>query len=149
MRRRERANAFCEAIRALDATDLPANSVRESLIPSIQNLLKDHDALDPAHKEALEIIMKERSGGNFEAISKVMGAHLGLASSVTSLFGEGGLLGKRESTDQPVEPVDLPTPALSPPPAVEDTRFRRIMRAGFTEMLLGKSRSQDDSTQHQ
>nr|CAD1834951.1 unnamed protein product [Ananas comosus var. bracteatus] len=72
-RRRERANAFCEAIRALDATDLPATSIRDFLLPSIQNLLKDTDALDPAHKEALEVIMRERSGGTFESISKVMG----------------------------------------------------------------------------
>ena len=80
-----------------DCSDLPASSVRDFLLPAIQNLLKDHDSLDPAHKEALEIIMKERSGGTFETISKVMGAHLGIASSVTSLFGDGGLLGKKES----------------------------------------------------
>ncbi|GMH04326.1 hypothetical protein Nepgr_006165 [Nepenthes gracilis] len=99
MRRRERSNAFCEAIRALDATDLPATSVREFLVPAIQNLLKDFDALDPAHKEALEIIVKERSGGTFETISKAMGAHLGIASSVTSLFSEGGdAFGEREDS---------------------------------------------------
>ncbi|KAF2313817.1 hypothetical protein GH714_013621 [Hevea brasiliensis] len=99
LRCRERANAFCESIRALDATDLSATSVREFLLPAITNLLKDPDALDPAHKEALEIIMKERSGGTFETISKVMGAHLGIASSVTSFFGESGLLGKKEAPD--------------------------------------------------
>ncbi|KAF2295336.1 hypothetical protein GH714_032600 [Hevea brasiliensis] len=105
MHRRERANAFCESIRALDATDLSATSVREFLIPAITNLLKDPDALDPAHKEAIEIIVKERSGGTFETISKVMGAHLGIASSVTSFFGEGGLLGKKEAADhQPPKP---------------------------------------------
>ncbi|CAA0817266.1 HEAT repeat-containing protein [Striga hermonthica] len=70
-RRRERANAFCETIRALDATDLPASSIRDYLLPAIQNLMKDTDALDPAHKEALEIILKERSGGTFETISKL------------------------------------------------------------------------------
>ncbi|KAF9593650.1 hypothetical protein IFM89_024467 [Coptis chinensis] len=125
MRRRDRANAFCESIRALDATDLPATSVREFLLPTIHNLLKDSDSLDPAHKEALEIIMKERSGGTFEAISKVMGmsAHLGLPTSVSSFFGEGGLLGKRESGDSlPSESVESPKPD-SPAP-VEDTRFR-------------------------
>ncbi|KAK1576809.1 hypothetical protein Q3G72_016663 [Acer saccharum] len=139
MRRRERANAFCESIRALDATDLSANSVRDFLLPTIQNLLKDQDALDPAHKEALEIIMKERSGGTFEAISKVMGmgAHLGIASSMTSFFGEGGILGKKESVEAPPpEPVEIQVP--SPPPQVEDTRFRRIMRGNFSDMLKGK-----------
>ncbi|XP_022992815.1 lisH domain and HEAT repeat-containing protein KIAA1468-like [Cucurbita maxima] len=145
MRRRERADAFCEAIRALDATDLSATSIRELFLPSIQNLLKDLDALDPAHKEALEIILKERSGGTFETIGKVMGAHLGIASSVSSFFGgDGGLLGKKETLEpSPSEPVEPPNPVL-PPPA-EDTRFRRIMRGGFTDMLRGKVKSQDDS----
>lgn len=136
MRRRERVNAFCEAIRALDATDLSANSVRELLLPSIQNLLKDTDALDPAHKEALEVIMKERSGGALEAIGKVMGAHLGIASSMTSFFGDGGLLGKKESGEQPQqsqEQIESPNPSSQPPG--EDTRFRRIMRGNFTDML--------------
>ncbi|CBI33620.3 unnamed protein product, partial [Vitis vinifera] len=144
MRRRERANAFCESIRALDATDLPATSVRELLLPAIQNLLKDLDALDPAHKEALEIILKERSGGTLEAISKVMGAHLGIASSVTSLFGEGGLLGKKDSGDPPPEPVE--SPRAVPPPPAEDTRFMRIMRGNFTDMLRSKAKNQEDTS---
>ncbi|PQQ12717.1 lisH domain and HEAT repeat-containing protein isoform X2 [Prunus yedoensis var. nudiflora] len=139
MRRRERANAFCEAIRALDATDVSANSVRDFLLPAIQNLLRDYDALDPAHKEALEIIMKERSGGTFDTISKVMGA--GLASSVTSFFGEGGLLGKKENAELSPEPVESPKAAPMPP--VEDTRLRRIMRGHFTDMLRGKAKGDE------
>ncbi|CAN8300117.1 unnamed protein product [Cochlearia groenlandica] len=150
-RRRERANAFCEAIRALDATDLSQTSVREYLLTAIQNLLKDQDALDPAHKEALEIILKERSGGTLEAIGKAMGAHLGIASSVTSLFGEGGLLGKKEATETttaiaPSSPTlqgpDSPKAAAA---AIEDTRFRRIMRGNFTEMLRSKAKNQDET----
>ncbi|CAI8613407.1 unnamed protein product [Vicia faba] len=142
-RRRERADAFCEAIRALDATDLPVNSVRDFFLPAIQNLLKDLDALDPAHKEALEIIMKERSGGTFETISKVMGAaHLALPTSVSNIFGEGGLLGKKETTDSPTEAVASPKTAT--PPAVEDTRFRRIMMGNFSDMLRGKAKAQED-----
>ncbi|KAM7267848.1 hypothetical protein ACFE04_010014 [Oxalis oulophora] len=143
-RRRERVNALCEAIRALDATDLSANSVREYLLPAMQNLIKDQDALDPAHKEALEIILKERSGGTFDSISKVMGAHLGLPSSVTSFFGDTGLLGKKESAEsspalglEPVPPsqtVESPRSSAPPQPA-EDTRFMRIMRGNFTDML--------------
>ncbi|KAL3525488.1 hypothetical protein ACH5RR_013860 [Cinchona calisaya] len=144
MVRRERTNAFCEAIRALDATDLPASSVRDFLLPGIQNLLKDTDALDPAHKEALEIIMKERSGGTLDTISKVMGAHLGIASSVSSFFGESGLLGKRETGDQA-----LPSPEPVPPSPVEDTRLRRIMRGGFTDMLRGKTKGSDDTPHSQ
>ncbi|TQE10509.1 hypothetical protein C1H46_003847 [Malus baccata] len=144
MRRRERANAFCEAIRALDATDISATSVRDFLMPAIQNLLRDTDALDPAHKEALEIIMKERSGGTFDTISKVMGA--GLASSVSSFFGEGGLLGKKESPEPPPEPVESPKAAPSPP--AEDTRLRRIMRGNFTDMLRGKAKGPEE-TQNQ
>ncbi|ESQ41607.1 hypothetical protein EUTSA_v10012470mg [Eutrema salsugineum] len=150
IRRRERANAFCEAIRALDATDLSQTSVREYLLPTIQNLLKDPEALDPAHKEALEIILKERSGGTLEAIGKAMGAHLGIASSVTSLFGEGGLLGKKEATETTT--VAPSSPTLQGPdspkavaPATEDTRFRRIMRGNFTEMLRSKAKNQDET----
>ncbi|XP_074308326.1 uncharacterized protein LOC141643185 [Silene latifolia] len=143
IRRRERTNAFCEAIRALDATDLAATSVRDFLLPAIQNLLKDQDSLDPAHKEALEIILKERSGGTLEAFSKAMGAHLGIASSVTSLFGEGGLLGKKDTPETMMEINESPIP--SPPPTAEDTRFRRIMRGNFAEMLRGKSKIQEDS----
>ncbi|KAM1166267.1 hypothetical protein PS1_025890 [Malus domestica] len=144
MRRRERANAFCEAIRALDATDISATSVRDFLMPAIQNLFRDSDALDPAHKEALEIIMKERSGGTFDTISKVMGA--GLASSVSSFFGEGGLLGKKESPEPPPEPVESPKAAPSPP--AEDTRLKRIMRGNFTDMLRGKAKGPEE-TQNQ
>ncbi|KAM2855194.1 hypothetical protein FF1_025540 [Malus domestica] len=144
MCRRERANAFCEAIRALDATDISATSVRDFLMPAIQNLFRDSDALDPAHKEALEIIMKERSGGTFDTISKVMGA--GLASSVSSFFGEGGLLGKKESPEPPPEPVESPKAAPSPP--AEDTRLRRIMRGNFTDMLRGKAKGPEE-TQNQ
>ncbi|KAL6551842.1 hypothetical protein OROGR_007996 [Orobanche gracilis] len=145
-RRRERANAFCESIRALDATDLSSPSVRDYLLPAIQNLLKDTDALDPAHKEALEIILKERWGGTFETISKVMGAHLGLASSVSSFFSESGLRGKKEIGDPggaPSEVIEAPRPT-PPPPAAEDTRFRRMMRGGFTDMLRGRTKSNED-----
>ncbi|KAI4295036.1 hypothetical protein MLD38_040693 [Melastoma candidum] len=145
LRRRERVNAFCESIRALDATDLSANSVRDFLLPAIQNMLKDSDAIDPAHKEALEIILRERSGGTFEAISKVMGAHIGFPTSVTNFFGEGGILGKKETADIPVQEQlpDSPKPVIPQPP-VEDTRFRRIMRGNFTEMLRGKPKGPDD-----
>ncbi|WOH10287.1 hypothetical protein DCAR_0729754 [Daucus carota subsp. sativus] len=141
VRRRDRANAFCECIRAVDATELPATSVRDYLLPTIQNLLKDSDALDPAHKEALEIIVRERSGGSLDTFSKVMGAHLG----ITSLFGEGGLLGKKESGDlsamaDQLTEASKPIPA-APDPAqtADDTRFRRIMRGGFTDILRGKT----------
>ncbi|KAL0378045.1 UNVERIFIED_CONTAM: RAB11-binding protein RELCH [Sesamum radiatum] len=125
--------------------DLSASTVRDFLLPAIQNLLKDTDALDPAHKEALEIILKERSSGAFDAISKVMGAHLGLASSVTSFFGESGLLGKRESGD-PGSPSAEATETLKvvPQPPAEDTRFRRIMRGGFTDMLRGRSKGNEE-----
>ncbi|KAK9048949.1 hypothetical protein SSX86_032086 [Deinandra increscens subsp. villosa] len=149
VRRRDRSNAFCEAIRALDATDLSAASVRDLLMPTIQNLLKDTDALDPAHKEALEIIVKDRSGGTFDAFSKVMGSQFGLPTSMTSLFSEGGLLGKRDSVE--IQPPPPPTNlgehhkiSANPPPAAEDTRFRRIMRGGLSDMLRGKAKNNDE-----
>uniref|UniRef100_A0A2N9FIP3 ADP-ribosyl cyclase/cyclic ADP-ribose hydrolase n=1 Tax=Fagus sylvatica TaxID=28930 RepID=A0A2N9FIP3_FAGSY len=131
-------NFFYDAqFSSLLVADIPATSVRDFLLPAIQNLLKDSDALDPAHKEALEIIMKERSGGTFETISKVMGAHLGLASSVSSFFGEGGLLGKKKMQSHH-KAVESPKPCH---PA-EETRFKRIMRGNFTDMLRGKAKSQ-------
>ncbi|CAO2183867.1 unnamed protein product [Urochloa humidicola] len=140
-RRRERANVYCEALRALDATDLPATSVRDLLLPSIQNLLKDPDALDPAHKEALEIIGRERSGGTLESLSKVMGAHLGIASSVSSFFGESSLLGKKEGAEQQ-DPATTAAPEPNPQAQPESTRFGRIMRGGFGDILRGQSKGQ-------
>ncbi|KAL4180966.1 hypothetical protein AMTRI_Chr12g234990 [Amborella trichopoda] len=163
MRRREKANAFCESIRALDAADLPATSVKEYLLPAIQNLLKDPDALDPAHKEALENILKERSGGTLDTISKVMGAHLGI-TSVSSLFGESGLLGRRETTESGLlgkretgesglqgqrENGELPDPLASTQSPAEDTRFRRIMRGNFSDMIRGKAKGNEESPRKQ
>ncbi|XP_026386971.1 RAB11-binding protein RELCH homolog [Papaver somniferum] len=144
MRRRDRANGFCEAIRALDTTDVPANSIRDFLLPAIQNLLKDSDTLDPAHKEALEVIMKERSGGTFETISKVMGmgAHLGIASSVTNFFGDSGILGKKENVEQP-EAGESPKTVQQIP--AEDTRFGRLMRGNFTNMLARKGKGNGET----
>lgn len=118
--------------------------MREFLLPAIQNLLKDPDSLDPAHKEALEVILKERSGGTFETISKVMGA--GIASSVTSLFGESGLLGKKEATDT-TEAIITSQPSTPQAPS-EDTRFMRIMRGNFGDMLMrGKAKGQEETPQ--
>jgi hypothetical protein len=124
-------------------TDLPATSVRDLLLPSIQNLLKDLDALDPAHKEALEVIARERSGGTLESIGKAMGAHLGIATSVSSFFGESGLLGKKEGGEQqdPAAPAP-PQPSLQS--QQENTRFGRIMRGGFGDMLRGKAKGNDE-----
>ncbi|CAI8594576.1 unnamed protein product [Vicia faba] len=142
--RQERANVFCEAIRALDATDLSANSIGDYLLPAIQNLFKDLDALDPAHKEALDIIMKERSGTSYSSMIKVS-SHVGLASSVSSFFGDGGLLGKRDSTEVVSERSNSPNSAASPPPPAEDTRFRRIMLGHFGDILRGKGRSSEEN----
>ncbi|KHN27478.1 LisH domain and HEAT repeat-containing protein KIAA1468-like protein [Glycine soja] len=148
MLRQERANAFCEAIRALDATDLPANSVRDYLLPAIQNLLKDLDALDPAHKEAIEIIMKERSGASVGGgASKSMASHLGIASSVSNFFGDGGLLGKKDSTEAQPQPERVVYPnkaAATSQPQPEDTRLKRIMLGHFSDILRTKGKSQDE-----
>lgn len=75
-----------------------------------------------------------------------MGAHLGIASSVTSFFGEGGLLGKKEITESPTEAVEALQPAASPA-AAEDTRFMRIMRV--TDMLRGKGKNPEETHQNQ
>ncbi|CAK8576690.1 unnamed protein product [Lathyrus sativus] len=145
-RRQERANVFCEAIRVLDATDLFANSVKDHLLPAIQNLLKYLDALDPAHKEALDIIMKERSVTSYSSISnKVVSTHVCLASSMSSFFGDGGLLGKRDNTKVLLENSTSPRSVASPPPPAEDTRFRRIMLGHFGDILHGKGRSSEEN----
>ncbi|KAL0424018.1 UNVERIFIED_CONTAM: RAB11-binding protein RELCH [Sesamum radiatum] len=141
LHRRERANAFCESIRALDATDLPASSIRDFLVPAIQNLLKDSDALDPAHKEALEIILKERSSAVPDPVSKVIGGPMGLASSVSSFFGDG-LLGRKEGGDGGAPPPETIEPhKTTPQPPVEDTRLRRI----FTDILRSKVKNHDET----
>ncbi|XP_078428527.1 HEAT repeat-containing protein isoform X2 [Wolffia australiana] len=137
MRRCERANAFCEALRALDATDLPGTSTKEMLVPAIQNLLKDGEALDPAHKEALEVILRERSGG---ALSMAMG----IASSVGSLFGDGGLLVGKKLDAGEIQESSATSPAAS---VQEDTRFRRIMRGNFGDMLRPRGKAADESPQ--
>lgn len=132
---------------ALLVSDLSVTSVQDFLLPAIQNLLKDPDALDPAHKEALEIILKERTGVSYDTISKATGAHLGIASSVTSFFGEGGLLGKKEIAGllpPPLEPVEPPATNTVPSLPAEDTRFRRIMRRSLTDMLRGKTKTAED-----
>jgi hypothetical protein len=121
--------------------DLPAMGIRDLLLPSIQNLLKDLDALDPAHKEALEIISRERSGGTLESISKVMGAHLGIASSVSSFFGENSLLTKKEGGEEH-DPAGPTAPEQNLQAQPESTRFGRIMRSGFGDILRGQSKGQ-------
>ncbi|CAM6092972.1 unnamed protein product [Calypogeia fissa] len=132
-RRREKVDAFCEAIRALDATDISATSVKDLLLPTIQNLLKDMDALDPAHKEALEVIVRERAGGlRLDLLSK----HL-RKTSMGGLFGEGGYLGTPSGTSQPptipessaVEPAS-PAPT---PPAEGRLKFWRTLRGTSSE----------------
>ncbi|KAK8694356.1 hypothetical protein V6N13_071910 [Hibiscus sabdariffa] len=133
---------------AWEEQDISANSIHDFFLPTIQNLLRDPEALDPAHKEALEIIWKERSGGTLDALNKVVGSHIGITSSVTSFFGEGGLLGKKENT-APTSPAGSPKAGLGSPHALgpEDTRFMRIMRV--TDMLRGKAKNQEETHQNQ
>lgn len=102
------------------------------------------DALDPAHKEAIEIIMKERSGASVGGgASKSMASHLGIASSVSNFFGDGGLLGKRDSTEAQ-QPERVVSPKATSQPQPEDTRLRRIMLGHFTYILRTKGKSQDE-----
>lgn len=128
--------------------NLPANSVRDYLLPATQNLLKDLDALDPAHKEAIEIIMKERSGASVGGgASKSMASHLGIASSVSNFFGDGGLLGKKDSTEAQPQPERVVYPnkaAATSQPQPEDTRLKRIMLGHFSDILRTKGKSQDE-----
>jgi len=73
-----------------------------------------------------------------------MGAHLGIATSVSSFFSESPLRGKKETGD----PFDAVASSPQPiPPAQQDgTRFQRIMRGGFGDMLRGKAKGTEDSS---
>ncbi|KAJ7523827.1 hypothetical protein O6H91_18G063900 [Diphasiastrum complanatum] len=108
----------------LGSVDLSQASARELLLPVIQQLLKDPDVLDPAHKEALEIILRERAGGRLDSISKVMGSHLGM-SSVSNLFGENVFPSSRKDAGEQVEPSGLQP--LQP----EEGMLKRMMRTNF------------------
>ena len=67
--------------------DLSSTNISNLLVPTIQNLLKDVEALDSAHKEALEVILRDRGGIKIsEVLTKAVGGSIG------SLFGEGGYL---------------------------------------------------------
>lgn len=107
-------------------SDLSPTSVSNLLLPTIQNLLKDVEALDPAHKEALEGILKERGGIRIaEVLTKAVGSSMG------SLFGEGGYLRdpgylNRSSSELPV----IETPQVPPPPPPEESGLKRMMRWG-------------------
>ncbi|KAI5073490.1 hypothetical protein GOP47_0011503 [Adiantum capillus-veneris] len=140
MRRREKIDAFCEATRALDATDLSPSNVKELLLPVIQNLLKDTDALDPAHKEALELILRERSGGRLETITKAMGNHLSF-TGVSSLFGESGFLAKK---GDPVPEIIDPLSPKQPPAQEEGRLFNRFMRSNFGDMIRGRTKANEE-----
>ena len=107
------------------------------LLPAIQNLLKDGEALDPAHKEALEVILRERSGGALETISKAMG----IASSVGNFFSDSGLiLGKKVDGVEAQDGSELAVAAA----VSDDTRFRRIMRGNFGDMLRSRTKAHDE-----
>lgn len=71
-----------------------------------------------------------------------MGANLGIASTVSNFFGESGLLGKKESSESHETPA---SPKPSPPPVQQDTRFQRMMRGGFSEILRGKTKGPEES----
>lgn len=115
----------------LMCSDLSQTSVSNLLIPTIQNLLKDVEALDPAHKEALEGILKERGGVRIaDAISKAVGTSMG------SLFGEGGYLrdtgylSRTNTGDIPAIEVSTPT-VPQPVPPQEEGGLKRMMRLNF------------------
>ena len=67
--------------RVPEMTTIQATSL---FLPAVNALLKDPDALDPASREALDAIRRDRWIGKIEDIGKYMGKNL---------FGSGGLLG--------------------------------------------------------
>lgn len=80
------------------------------------------EALDPAHKEALEVILRDRGGIRIsEVLTKAVGGSIG------SLFGEGGYLrdpGYLNRTTSEAAAVETP-PA---PPPQEESGIKRMMR---------------------
>ncbi|KAF2571985.1 hypothetical protein F2Q70_00006043 [Brassica cretica] len=121
---------------------LASGNVLPALITlgSDQNLNVKYASIDAFGSVAQQVQALQqtgRSGGTLEAISKATGAHLGIASSVTSLFEEGGLLGKKEATENttvaPLSPtLQGPEPPKAVAAAAEDNRFRRIMMGNFS-----------------
>lgn len=105
-------------------SDLSAVTVKELLVPTVSNLLRDSDSLDPAHKEALEVILKERSVNRLESISKVMAM-----STMGSIFGEGGFLSKKEPGE------DMPSPTLQS----ESGMLKRMMRNNYGGNIFSRS----------
>lgn len=120
--------------------DLPTTSVREFLLPTVQNLLKEGDVLNPTQKEALEVIIKERSA-KLETMGKAKGGHLGIASSMTTFFGESGIRVKKErggdtmELDVSVSPRAFISSREVATPKIEDTSFRKIIRGNFGSMF--------------
>lgn len=104
--------------------DLSSTSISNLLVPTIQNLLKDVEALDPAHKEALEVILRDRGGIRIsEVLTKAVGGSIG------SLFGEGGYLrdpGYLNRSSSEAAAVETPQPPAPPPP--EESGIKRMMR---------------------
>jgi hypothetical protein len=116
------ACAFDGLTFSVSPPDLSSTSISNLLVPTIQNLLKDVEALDPAHKEALEVILRDRGGIRIsEVLTKAVGGSIG------SLFGEGGYLrdpGYLNRTSSEIAVVETP-PALPPQ---EESGIKRMMR---------------------
>ena len=100
-------------------------SVGNFLVPSTQALLRDPEALEPATREALESILRERGGFRVDVLGKAMSK---------SLFGEGGFLSKTSSIKD-MSGSELPPLRVQP----EEGRLRRMMRVKYEEMVKGKN----------
>ncbi|GJP86624.1 hypothetical protein CLOP_g16625 [Closterium sp. NIES-67] len=94
-KRREKAEALCSAVRALEHTEMTPQQTNTLFLPAVQALLKEPELLSTSSREALEAIRRDRWVGKMEDLGKYVGKSLfGFESSGQNknLFG-GGLLG--------------------------------------------------------
>lgn len=96
------------------------------LLPTIEHVLKSFDALDPAQRESLELIMKDRGSTRVpQSLSKTVSFSRG------NLFGEGGYLKDPNHANGAAKlPVSESTQSGSIP-SQEESSLKRMMRMSW------------------
>ncbi|CAI5465311.1 unnamed protein product [Closterium sp. Yama58-4] len=105
-KRREKAEALCSALRALEHTEMTPQQTNTLFLPAVQALLKEPDLLSTSSRDALEAIRRDRWVGKIEDLGKYVGKNLfGFETSGQNknLFG-GGLLGSASTASGSAKP---------------------------------------------
>ncbi|CAI7911992.1 unnamed protein product [Closterium sp. NIES-53] len=105
-KRREKAEALCSALRALEHTEMTPQQTNTLFLPAVQALLKEPELLSTSSKDALEAIRRDRWVGKIEDLGKYVGKNLfGFETSGQNknLFG-GGLLGSASTASGSAKP---------------------------------------------